>query len=132
MGLFTRIFGICETRLPGNGRSWEYSGNTVDIDLKQVPELLKPGGAIRLEGNGLPERLLVVHGNDDRFYAFRNRCTHRGRRVDPIAGTALICCCSVSRSAFDYSGSVACGPADGPLKSYKTEAEGDTLTLSLD
>ena len=132
MGIFARIFGICKTKPPADAGCWNYSEGKVEIELERAPELSKPGEAIRLEGMGLPERVLVIHGDDGQFHAFRNKCTHMGgRRIDPLPGTADIRCCSVSKSTYNLSGEVVSGPAKGPLKTYPVKTEDNKLIILL-
>lgn len=121
MGLFKQIFGICKTKPPEYAGCWKYFRGKIELDWARVPELHKPGGAIRLEGRVLPERILVIYGIDGHFYAFKNRCTHMGRRLDPVAGTATVRCCSLSRSTFDYTGNVMSGPAKESLRKFRVE-----------
>lgn len=103
----------------------------IEIDLNRVPELSNSGSAIRLEGGGLPERILVVHGNDGEFHAFRNKCMHGGRRIDPLPGNSSVRSCSVSKATYDYSGKVISGPAKGPLEKYPTRKENGKLVVIL-
>lgn len=131
MGFFKRVLGICETRPPANDRCWLYSGGEIEIELALAPELSQRGGAIRLEGRGLPERVLVLRGSDDKYYAFKNRCTHMGRRIDPLAGGEAVRCCSVSKSTFDYGGEVVSGPAKGPLETFDATLRGEKLIVPL-
>ncbi|MFO7971628.1 MAG: Rieske 2Fe-2S domain-containing protein [Desulfobacterales bacterium] len=98
----------------------------MEIDLSKVPELNEKDVAIRLEGKGLPNRLLVVHGSDDKFHVFENKCTHFGRRLDPLPGQSLIECCSVGKSSFDYTGDNVSGSAKEPIKSYPVEKHANT------
>jgi len=132
MGLLKRIFGICDTRLPADSGCWKFSDSTVEIDLSRASELEKSGSAIRLEENGLPERILVLHGNDGSFHAIKNRCTHMWRRIDSVAGESLIRCCSVSKSTFDYKGDVVSGPAKNPLKVFPVKTEDGKLMILLE
>jgi hypothetical protein len=81
MNILKAILGICETKPPVDGGCWNCSGGRIEIDPSRAPELSKPGGAIRLEGQGLSERVLVLHGTDGKFHAFQNRCQHMGRRI---------------------------------------------------
>lgn len=131
MGFFARIFGICRTKPPADADSWKYSGGNLVIELSRAPELSEKGGAIRLEGGGLPEKVLVLHGVDGQFHAFGNKCTHMGRRIDPLSDTDAIRCCSVSKSTFDYTGKVVSGPAKGPLKAFEVKTEEGKATISL-
>jgi nitrite reductase/ring-hydroxylating ferredoxin subunit len=131
VGILKQLFGICETNPPGDPGCWAVQGDEVHLDLARAPELSRPGGALRLEGRGLPERILLVHGTDGVFHAFRNRCTHMGRRIDPVAGSATIRCCSLSKSTFDYSGKGVSGPAKGPVQTYPVAMREGTVVVSL-
>jgi nitrite reductase/ring-hydroxylating ferredoxin subunit len=108
-----------------------YSNGQLMIDLNRVPELSNPGGAIRLEGLNLPERILVVHGDDGQFRAFRNRCRHMGRRLDPVPGTQAVQCCSISKSTYSYEGSVVYGPAKGPVEVFAVQHANGKLVITF-
>ncbi len=88
------------TRRPGRCK------RTVIRENRPVPDAgtENPGSGVRLEGKGLDPRLLVFHGDDGQYHAIDNRCTHMGRRIDTIAGSGTIQCCSVSKSTFTYDG----------------------------
>ena len=131
MKFFKRLLGICETPPPGDPDAWQVTDGSVRIDLSRLPELKEAGGGIRLEGNGIEPRLLIFHGDDGQYHAVSNRCTHMGRRIDPIVGSKIIQCCSVSKSTFTYDGKPVGGAAKKPLKTYPVELEGDTLTIQL-
>jgi nitrite reductase/ring-hydroxylating ferredoxin subunit len=131
MGIFKKIFGICETKPPKDPESWSHSGGRIEIDLNRVPELSSPDSAVRLEGRNLSERILVVHGSDGAFHAFRNKCMHGGRRIDPLPGNSSVRCCSLSKATYDYSGKVISGPAKGPLEKYTTRSENRKLVILL-
>ena len=109
MKFFRMLFGICDTQPPVDTGCWRVDQGKIELDLARTPELQEKGGAIRLEGEGVPERVLVIHGRDGRFRAYRNRCTHGGRRIDPWEETKLLRCCSISKSTFDYDGNVVSG-----------------------
>ncbi|OQY42500.1 MAG: (2Fe-2S)-binding protein [Desulfobacteraceae bacterium 4572_87] len=131
MGFFKMLFGICRTAPPTEEDCWRFANGKIEIDLDRAPELKNQGGAIRLEGNGSPERVLVIHGRDGQFHAYKNRCTHVGRRIDPYSEDKLLRCCSISKSTFDYEGNVISGSAKKPLTPFKVEQEGGKLTLSV-
>jgi nitrite reductase/ring-hydroxylating ferredoxin subunit len=131
MKFVKRIFGICETPLPADGACWDYAGKTLRLRLDMAPELARPGGAVRLEGKGLPRRILVVHGKEGAFHAFGNHCTHMGRRIDALPGTDRLECCSVSKSTFTYDGKPVGGAARRPLDIFPAVVSGNELTIAL-
>ena len=129
--IFQRILGMPATKPPANEACWTFSDGTIEIDLDRVPELSKIGGAIRLEKKKLPERVLVIRGDDDDYYAFRNRCKHMGRRMDPVPGTQTVQCCSVNKATYDYKGAVLSGPAKGNVDIYPVQAKNGKLVIRL-
>lgn len=131
MKFLKRIFGICETPLPADPGAWSTDGGTVCVDLARMPELSMPGSGVRLEGNGLDTRLLVFHGDDGQYHAVVNRCTHMGRRIDAIAGSSVIQCCSVSKSTYTYDGTPVGGAATKPLTTLPVAREKEILTIKL-
>ncbi len=133
MGFFKRVFGICGTPAPADPACWTYGDGVVEITLDRTPELAEPGGAIRLEGHGLPRRVLVVHGQGGDFHAFPNRCTHMGhRRLDPVPGEAKVRCCSIGQSTFDYEGGKLSGMATEPIQPLDVEQRSGKLVISLE
>jgi nitrite reductase/ring-hydroxylating ferredoxin subunit len=133
MGLFKRIFGICETRPPADPGCWAFADGKIEIRLDRAGELAAPGGAIRLEDGPLPCRVLVFRDDDGRYHALPNRCTHAGhRRLDLVPGQTIVRCCSVGQSEFDYSGQRLAGSATASIRPLAVEAAGDRLIISLD
>ncbi len=114
--IFQRILGLCATRIPADPGCWRYDGGDIILDLQRVPELARPGGAVRLEGRGLPHRLLVCRGMDNAIHVFVNRCGHAGRRVDPTPDGGAVQCCSVGKSTYALDGEVLAGPARNGLR----------------
>lgn len=130
-GFFKSLLGICETP-PLAGELWTLEGNEVAIRLGEAATLAAIGGAARLGGKGRVPSILIVHAGDDEYLAFENRCTHFGRRLDPIEGTRELRCCSVGHSRFDYQGNRLSGLAKDPLKKYPVEKRGEQLIVTLD
>ena len=130
VGFFKAILGICRTP-PLDAALWTAEGNQVTIRLDKTAALIPVGGATRLEGKGLASSVLVVHADGDEYLAFENRCTHGGRKLDPVAGKEELRCCSVNHSRFDYQGNKLSGPAEGSLKKYPVERRGEELVVTL-
>ena len=131
MKFLKRLLGICETPLPADSQAWSIQDGIVRIDVSRTAELKIPGSGVRLEGKGLDPRLLVFHGDDGQYHAIANRCTHMGRRIDTLAGSNTIQCCSVSKSTFNYAGQPVGGAAKKPVKTYPVAQDGETLTIAL-
>ncbi|MFC1849730.1 Rieske (2Fe-2S) protein [candidate division CSSED10-310 bacterium] len=117
------LFGITSTKLPRDAKCWSYNDGRVILDLSRAPELKKPGGAIRMEGDKLPVRILVIHGFDGKFHAFHNSCPQSGRRLDPVPGTRTVQCCSFNVSTYDYQGKAIAGSGKRKLKVYPIRDE---------
>lgn len=131
MGLLKRLFGICATKKPADEGCWSFSGGSLQIDLERAPELKQKGSAVRLEGKGLPVRVLVIRGDDDAFHAYQNKCTHAGRRIDPLPGKGSVQCCSVGKSTFDYNGKLISGSAKSNLTVLSLEVQEGKVVVSL-
>jgi len=127
---FKALGGICETK-PLSPDHWELQGNKALVRIRNVPELRTPGGAVYLQGKGLKERVLIVRGDDGEYHCFSNRCTHMGRRLDPVKGKPLVRCCSVGHSAFDYQGGQLSGPAKKPIQVYSSHVENNELIMII-
>ncbi|HOP31072.1 MAG TPA: Rieske 2Fe-2S domain-containing protein [Spirochaetota bacterium] len=125
---FQRILGISATGIAAEG-SWTLEGKSVRVDPGKLPELSVSGKGVRIEGKELPERILLLHGADGEFHAFRNRCTHGGRRLDPSGDGVQ--CCSVGKSFFDLNGSVISGSAKKNIKKYNTRRENSYIIIEL-
>ena len=131
MGFIKRLFGICATKPPADIGCWEIRNGDVVLDISKVPEIAEKGSAVRLEGKNLDKRVLVVHGEDGNYYAFENRCTHAGRRIDPLSGESSLECCSIGKTTFDYSGKAIKGSSDKPIALFETELCDGKLVVRL-
>lgn len=129
--IFQRLFGICATQKPADEGCWSFENGSVTVDLARAPELGRTDGAIRLEGKGLPVRLLVVRGVGDTWHAFQNRCAHAGRRLDPLPGTGRVQCCSVGKSTYDGDGHILSGSAKKGVATYPVTEEDGRLMIPL-
>lgn len=121
MGVFKKIFGICNTKRPSDDGSWYVSNGKIVLEWARVPVLHKPGKAVSLEGRGLKESVFLVYGIDGQYHAFKNRYPPLGMRLDPVDGTVKIRCCGPFETIFDYSGNVMAGVGKEPLKKYPVE-----------
>jgi nitrite reductase/ring-hydroxylating ferredoxin subunit len=129
---FQRILGVSATSKPLDPQCWSFDDGKILIDLGRAIELKKPSGALRLEGDELPMRVLVIRGDDGKFHAFHNRCTHIGhRRLDPVPATGAVQCCSVGKSTYTYDGKKIFGPPTGAINTFKVEVDGERLIVFL-
>jgi nitrite reductase/ring-hydroxylating ferredoxin subunit len=130
--IIRQILGICKTEKPEDDGCWTNNGDHISVGLNRAREILRPGGAVRLEGKGLDQRILLFHGLDGAFYAVKNTCSHvGGRRVDPAMERDRLKCCSVSGSVYNYKGEVVSGPAKKPLATYPVKVENGRLVIDM-
>ncbi|MEJ2715899.1 MAG: Rieske (2Fe-2S) protein [Deltaproteobacteria bacterium] len=122
--------GICETSGLNPDR-WQFDGNRATVKLNEVEQLKTPGGAVYLKGKGLKTPVLIVRTEQGDYRCLSNRCTHMGRRLDPVPGKPIVRCCSVNHSCFDYSGQKLSGPGNKPLKTYRSEVKNGDLVIFL-
>lgn len=130
MGFLSRILGVSRTKPPINGDCWSFEDGIVNVNLALADEIKNQDGALRLEGKGMPVRLLVVKNNGE-YHAVQNRCTHAGRRLDPLPGQPRLECCSVSKSSFELNGQKVSGPAGGSVTSFPVLKEDGELFIDL-
>lgn len=131
MGLVSRLLGICSTQPPGDAACWKYVTGHLEIDLGRVPELSATGGAIRIEGARSPQRVLVFRGDDGQLRAFVNKCSHMGRRLDPLPGQNAVRCCSVGKATHGYDGEKRSGMARGAILPLDVEEQDGKLVITL-
>ena len=129
--IFQRIFGICATKQSSDEDCWTFEDGKIVVDLARAPELASQNGAIRLEGKNAPERVPLIQGDDGAYHAFRNSCTHAGRRLDAVPGAQQVQCCSVGKSTFDYGGEKVSGSAKDNLETYMVTVEDSKLLITL-
>lgn len=130
MSIFKAVLGICETK-PLGSNLWSLEGSKVQVKLSQMPEPLPKGGAVYLKGGGLSKPVLLLRTEDDRYLAFEDRCTHFGRKIDPVPGEAKLRCCSLFHSTYDLEGKNISGAAKMPITRYAVEQSDGDLVITL-
>ncbi|KPA09928.1 (2Fe-2S)-binding protein [Candidatus Magnetomorum sp. HK-1] len=131
--IFQRILGLPATSQPSDDDCWTFTDGKIEIDLNRAKELKDVGGSIRLEKKQLPERVIVFHGTDDKYYAFKNKCKHMGRRMDLVPGSNTIQCCSIGKTTYDQDGKPLSGSGigKGKLCNYPVEVSLDKLVIRV-
>lgn len=130
--LWQRVLGISATPEPDDKTSWTYQSGELVIQLNRIPQLTRPGTAVRFEGAPLPKRVLVVFDENEDYRAFHNRCTHFGhRRLDYVPDTDTVQCCSINKSTYTFAGKKIHGPNPSPIDTFEVELKGDQLHVSL-
>ena len=130
VSFFKALLGICTTK-PLSSDLWDLEDGKIRVKLSEVPQLSNKGDAVYLKGAGLEKPVLIVRTEDDEYLAFANRCTHGGRKLDPVPGERILRCCSVGHSTFDYDGNRLEGPAKDALTGYAVELSDGNLVITL-
>lgn len=110
------VQGCAATGLPAY--RYDHPGTAIDLYLKWYPELLTTGGAIELLLTGGVKSLYVVRLSFSRFAAVSPVCTHKGCLVG-MGENIFKCPCHGSKYSLD--GSLISGPAEKPLRSFRTQ-----------
>jgi cytochrome b6-f complex iron-sulfur subunit len=89
----------------------------IALQFSEYPELTRPHGAARILPDGARDPLLVLARPDGQHTVLSTVCTHRGCAVE-ARGEQLVCPCH--GSTYDRNGAVLRGPAEQPLRKYRT------------
>ncbi|RJL36147.1 Rieske (2Fe-2S) protein [Bailinhaonella thermotolerans] len=73
-------------------------------------------------------KVVITQPTQGVFKAFSARCPHKGCNVGRVTDGVIICPCHGSEFAVD-SGAAKKGPAEGPLREYKVELQGDGIAV---
>src|SRR5690606_10133041 len=90
-------------------------GGRVQLALRQFPELLEPGGSLRLLPDGWTDPLYVLALDGGEFAALLPICALLGCTVD-FSADRLVCPCH--GSTYDRAGRVLVGPAQRDLRRF--------------
>jgi nitrite reductase/ring-hydroxylating ferredoxin subunit len=129
--LFQRIKGQPQTEPPRDRGCWSFSGETLSIDLARAPELNQPYGAIEIDDASLPMPVLIIRDAGGELRAFCNVCGHGGRKLDPVTGTETLCCCSMGKSTYDYTGKVIGGASEKNILPFDSVVEGGKMLVTM-
>lgn len=75
------------------------------------------------------QKVVLTHPEQGTIKAFSTTCTHAGCAVNEVSGGTINCPCHGSRFRI-ADGSVAGGPASGPLPAVPVRVTGDSVTLA--
>jgi hypothetical protein len=129
--MFQRLFCVTISPRPADSGCWDVAGDRLTIELARAPEIGPAGGALRLEDGRLPDRVLVVHGEDGQYRAFRDRCACGGFRIDPVPGEPRIRCCTPMQSTYEYSGKPLSKHVTRSLDLLPTTLDGGRLSVDI-
>ncbi len=105
-------------------------GGALRLPLRNYPQLVQPGGYLRVLPDGFPTPVYVLSLDGGGYAALSPICTHLGCTVE-IAGAHLVCPCH--GSTYDRAGRVLRGPAAMPLREFPVEAtEAGELVVRLE
>jgi cytochrome b6-f complex iron-sulfur subunit len=100
----------------------------VRLALAEHPELVRPGGALKILPQGATNPLYVLRLESGEFAALSPICTHQGCTVD-IQGPRLVCPCH--GSTYDRDGTVLRGPAQRALTRYGVTVSDGLLVIDV-
>lgn len=119
----------------GPGNKWKTKAvaakdGTVELALKDFPELATPGGMAAVVPAGMRKPVIVMRLEGDQFRVMSSRCPHLGCVVRWDNGKQLLVC-PCHGSEFTDDGKVTKGPAKQGLEIYPSELWGAKLRFSV-
>jgi Rieske Fe-S protein len=109
---------------PGGGGDGGGNGGGNTGPLAQTGDIPVGGGQV-IEAR----RVVVTQPEAGTFKAFTAVCTHQGCTVTNVSNGTINCACHGSRFKIE-DGSVANGPANGPLRGVDIVVNGTAITLA--
>ncbi len=103
----------------------------LSVHLSKEPVLSKVGGAVKIVEPSIPDGLILVHNEENRYEIASLLCTHRGVEVEYDHGAGLFECASLGGSRFSLKGEKMSGFADTPLKAYDAVLKDGVLTVRI-
>jgi hypothetical protein len=102
------------------------------IDLRRVPQLQKPGGAVKFIDSRTRHRLIIARVSETEFAAGYLNCPYRSTELEYDQSRKTFACPStVCKSVFKLNGEKLSGAAERTLPVYQTSVDGDILTVLL-
>jgi len=108
----------------GGGGGGDGGGGSGGEPLAQTSDIPVGGGQV-IEGR----RVVVTQPEAGTFKAFTAICTHQGCTVSNVSNGTINCACHGSRFKIE-DGSVANGPANGPLRGVDIVVNGTAIDLA--
>ncbi len=134
--MVTGGIGLVIAGCAGSTKPWEskpvaVESGIVEIDVKDHPELLTPGGLLALRPGRARKPVLVQRLEDDQVRVLSLRCPHLGCTVRwDNEEQNLRCPCHGSR--FDDRGAVLEGPAKQALAVYDSQMQGNKIRFKFE
>ncbi len=110
----------------------------IELNLKDFPELLKVGGALKKNfdnlNSGYP--IIIIRKSESEFLALSSRCTHQGCIVNlPVKPNETLDCPCHGSKFSSSDGSVIEDPTDGekilPLQRFDTNFDSSNGILKI-
>jgi Rieske Fe-S protein len=117
------IFAACASVLV---RQVPLTNGRIELALAQYPELREAGASLQILPEGEQQPLVVLVGEDGSHTVLSTECTHRGCTVE-AQPDRLECPCH--GSTYSRTGVVLKGPAEQPLRRYRSQLRNDGVLV---
>jgi Rieske Fe-S protein len=99
-------------------------GEAPGAALASTSEIEVGGGTIFAD-----QKVVVTQPSEGEFKGFSSTCTHQGCQVASVSDGTINCPCHGSQFSIE-DGSVAGGPAPGPLSAVELNVQGGEISLA--
>lgn len=117
------LFAACASVLV---RQVPLTNGRVELALAQYPELREAGSSLQILPDGEQQPLVVLVGADGGHTVLSTECTHRGCTVE-AQPDRIVCPCH--GSTYSRTGDVLRGPAERPLRRYRSQLTTDGVLV---
>ncbi len=111
--------------------SVSYDGDTLMLDLEQVPGLRAAGSAGAVVDASRKLNLVVARTGKDSFVALDRTCTHGGAQLTYNHKRRTLQCTSLNHAEYALDGTLLHGRTHGNLRAYEVRRVGTRLAIRL-
>ena len=104
----------------------------IEVNIEKVDEFETAGSSMLIMDEKLDKYLIIAHPKEGKFVVASSHCTHRDKALGYNHNDKKFRCSSFGHSEFSLDGTVLKGPAEEPLRIYKSSLKGKILSIYLD
>ena len=106
-----------------SSNAYRIEHKSMQIDLRNVPELAKVGGSVKIIDAKLPQSIIIARTGEAEYAAVSLLCPHRSVEVEYQHADRQFRCASLGHSTFGEDGCLRKGFADKSLTKFDAKLD---------